>query len=358
MKTTLCFGELMARFSPPGHLRLGQALPGSLEVTFAGAEANVAVAIAQLGGRAEFISALPRNPLGATGLAAVRAAGVGVDGVLQREAGRCGLYFVEAGAGPRGGLVLYDRADSTFALTAADAYPWDRYFDGAGWFHTTGISPAVSRLAAGATLAGVQAARAAGLTVSCDLNFRRKLWTWEPGTPPETLARRTLQELLVEVDVLVGNASDIALAIGEDGQAGAADPEACAALARRAGQRFPRLRWVALTLRQNHSASRNRWGGLLVRTADGAAFLAPQAAGAYAPYEIDTIVDRVGTGDVFTGALIYALQTPELAEPARAVAFATAAGCLAHTTAGDFFRGTRAEVEALMHGDGAGFLAR
>lgn len=349
----------MARFSPPGHLRLAQAMPGTMEVTFAGAEANVAVAVAQLGGRAEFISALPRDPIGDAAVAALRAHDVGVGHVQRREAGRCGLYFVETGANQRGGLVHYDRAGSTFALTEASLYAWDETIRQAGWLHTTGISAGVSRAAAAATLAAVRAARAAQVPVSCDLNHRRKLWRWDDSTPPETLAWRTLAEIGREVDVVIGNPCDLAALVGEPAAGDASEhPARQEALARAVAGRFPQLRWIAMTLRQNHSASHQRWGALLYRPADGAVFRAPERAGLYEPYIIHTLVDRVGTGDVFAGALLFAWQTADLAEPARALAFATAASCLAHSIPGDFFHGSRAEVEALMGGDGAGYVAR
>ena len=359
MPTTVCFGEIMARFSPPGHLRIGQAMPGLLETTFAGAEVNSAVAIARLGGDAEFVSALPANPIGDAALAVVRAAGVGVRHVMRREEGRCGLYFVETGAGQRGGLVHYDREGSTFAVTGATAYAWPAILRGASWFHTSGISAGVSRLAAAVTHAAVQAAEKAGLTVSCDLNFRRKLWRWEPGAAPEQLARRTLETILPHVHVMIGNPHDVAGVLGEtlpeyDGT----DLEVQVALAGRVAARFPNLQWIAMTLRENDSASDNTWGGLLYRTGDRAVYTAPLAGGRYQPYEIRGIVDRVGTGDVFAGALILALQGAEAAEPGRALAFAVAASCLAHSMVGDFFQGTRAEAEALMRGEGNGYLSR
>jgi 2-dehydro-3-deoxygluconokinase len=359
MKRTVCYGEILLRLSPPDYLRVAQALPGQLDAAFAGAEANVAVAIAQLGGSAEFVSALPANSVGDAAVAVLRGARVGVENILRSETGRCAAYFVETGASQRGGLVLYDRDGSTFSLTGSAAYDWKRILAGAGWFHTTGISAGVSRVAALATQEAVRAARAAGLTVSCDLNFRRKLWRWEPGVTPEELSRRTLAEILPHVDVLLGNAHDIASAIGEElGAEELASVDQHANLARKAARAFPQLRWVAMTLRQNHSASRNCWGALLHRGADGASFLAPRRAGNYEPYVIDTIVDRVGTGDAFAGALIFALENPELADPNRAIAFATAAGCLAHSMRGDFFYCTRAEVEQLMNGDSCGHLSR
>ena len=334
-------------------------MPGRVDATFAGAEANAAVAIARLGGAAEFVSALPANPIANAALGTLRGAGVGVRYVLRRDAGRCGLYFVETGASQRGGLVVYDREGSTFALSDPGLHAWPEILAGAAWFHTTGIGAGVSRLAADATLAGIRGARAAGQTVSCDLNFRRKLWRWDAGTAPEVLAQRTLAALLPHVDVLIGNAYDIATSTGEIFAGTETDGVGVqTALASRAAARFPNLQWIVVTLRENSSASQNKCGALLLRAADAAVFTAPQTDGRYSPYEIHRIVDRVGTGDVFAGALIFALQTPELAEPSRALSFATAASCLAHSTKGDFFQGTRAEVEALMNGDTDGHLSR
>jgi 2-dehydro-3-deoxygluconokinase len=359
MKPTVCYGEIMARFSPPDHLRIAQAMPGLMEVAFAGAEANAAVAVAQLGGRAEFVSALPCNPIADAAVASLRAAGVGVDRLVRSKAGRCGLYFVETGASQRGGLVVYDREGSAFALAEAREYAWPEILADAGWFHTSGIAAGVSRVAADATREAVKAARRAGVTVSCDLNFRRKLWRWEPGVAPEALARRTLATILPDVDVLIGNSQDLADTIGEEFEAvPAGGLEAHTALAARVGVRWPHLSWIAMTLRQSHSANHNKWGALLFRPRDGAVFSAPQEDGRYAPYDIQGIVDRVGTGDVFAGALIFALQTPDLAEPSRALSFAAAASCLAHSTKNDFFHGSRAEVEVLINGDGVGHVSR
>ena len=235
MKRTVCFGEILLRLSPPGYLRVAQSLPGQLDAAFAGAEVNVAVVIAQLGGAAEFVTALPTNAVGDAAVAVVRAAGAGVEHIVRSEQGRCGAYFVETGASQRGGSVLYDREGSTFSQTAASSYAWPAILALAGWFHLSGISPAVSRVAAEATLEAILAAKATGAQVSCDLNFRRKLWRWEPGVTPEALAHRTLAGILPHVDLLVGNPSDIAAALGEP----AADDtvagiEGATALARRA----------------------------------------------------------------------------------------------------------------------------
>lgn len=358
MKSTVCFGEIMARFSPSGRWRFLQSMPGTMDVTFAGAEANAAVTVARLGGKAEFVTALPTNPVAKAAEAVLRAAGVGLDLIVREDAGRVGIYFVEAGANQRGGLVIYDRENSVFAQTPPGKYPWDRIFAGAGWLHTTGISAGVSKIAADSTEAAVRAARQGGITVSCDLNFRRKLWRWSPGIAPAQLAQQTLRSWIDAVDVLISNPYDLAALVGEDFSGDPSDVEACGQLALRVATRLPTLRWIAMTLRQNGSASRNLWGALLLRPASGEMFAAPMRGEKYEPYLIDTIVDRVGTGDAFAGALIYALQDPELCDPAKAIAFATAAGCLAHSVQGDFFQSSLDEVIELMNGNDAGHISR
>jgi 2-dehydro-3-deoxygluconokinase len=359
MKKTICFGEVMARFSPPGHLRLRQAMPGVMEVTFAGAEANVAAAIAALGGEAVFITALPRNEIAESCMAALRSARIDVTKVLMQESGRMGLYYVETGANQRAGNVVYDREGSTFSGTPEAVYPWQILFSHGDWFHTTGISAGVSEIAAGATVAAVRAAREAGLSVSCDLNYRRKLWRWHRTLAPAELARRTFDQMLPSVDVVMGNAFDVAQAaqveLPESAEVGiAVATDAARALSRR----YPKLRWVAITLREGCSSTHHRWGALLLRVEDGAVFAAPMEASRYEPYDIPQIVDRIGTGDAFAGALIFALQSPDLSEPGKAIRFATAASCLAHSIKGDFNFCTRQEVEAVMQGSNGGAVSR
>lgn len=360
MKTVVCFGEIMARLSPRARLRLQQAMPGELEVTFAGAEANVAVILAQLGASADFVSAFPRNAVAEACAANLRAAGVGVERLRWLDHGRFGVFFLEPGSSQRSGEVLYDRDGTSFAVAGPDDYPWEAIFRGAGWFHFTGIAAGVSAVAADATQAAVARARATGLTVSCDLNFRRKLWQWRPGTPASQLFAATMAPLLESADLLVGNACDLAAVLGETFVTDPADPESHRPLLRRCAKRFPRLRWIALTLRQTRSADHHAFGALLYLPAEDRLVFAPRTGdGArYAPYEIGQIVDRLGTGDAFTGALIFALNTPELAAPERAVAFASAASCFAHTVHGDFCWCRRAEIESLMNGNTGGHVSR
>jgi 2-dehydro-3-deoxygluconokinase len=358
------FGEVMGRLAPENFLRLRQAMPGRLEVTFAGSEANVAASIACFGGRARYVTTLPKNPLGEACLGALRATGMDTGHILLNKEGRLGLYFVEAGANQRPSTVVYDRAGSSIALTPASAYPWDRIFTDAVWLHISGITPALSAEAAAATLAAAQAAKKLGLTVSCDLNFRKKLWQWRPGTDARTLARETMATIIPHVDLLIGNEEDAedvldVKAGGSDVSAGKLEIERYPDVAREVGRRFPNIKHVATTLRESYSASDNNWGAMLHDVASGQTTFSPLSqAGTYQPYEIKAIVDRVGGGDAFAAGLIFALNTPELSAPQAALNFATAASCLAHSIKGDFNFVTRAEVENLMGGSGSGRVVR
>jgi 2-dehydro-3-deoxygluconokinase len=366
MKTIVTFGEIMARLCPAGFLKIRQALPGGLDVTFAGAEANVAVSIASLGGDARFVTALPDNDLADACLATLKGHGVDTRRILRRDEGRLGLYFVETGANQRPGRVLYDRDHSAVSLTPGGAYDWPAILDGAGWLHFTGITPALSQTAADAVALAVAKARAAGCTISCDLNFRNKLWRWQPGLSPRELAGKVMRGLLPRIDVLIANEEDAhdvlgIAAEGADIHAGRLDAAKYQNVAEKIIAQFPNIRQVAITLRESLSASHNNWGAMLHDAAGGAAFFAPSASGAatdYRPYEIRAIVDRVGGGDAFGAALIFALNTPGLAAPAKAIAFAAAASCLAHSIQGDFNYTTRAEAEALMAGSASGRVIR
>ena len=363
-RKTVVFGEIMARLCPPGFERLRQSLPGRLEVTFAGAEANVAVSLAYLGAPAGFITSLPDNPLAEACLANLRGFGVDVSGVRLTDQGRLGLYFVERGANQRPSRVVYDRSNSSVSLASPDSYDWERIFRGAAWFHFTGVTPALSQNAADCCRAAVKQARAMGVTVSCDLNFREKLWRWEEGTPPRELAKRVMTELLPEVDLIIANEADASDVLGiqagdtqvDDGRL---DLDRYPEVAARIVERFPRVRSVAVTLRESISASHNNWGAMFYTADDKTAFFAPlDADGRYAPYDIRHIVDRVGAGDSFAAGLIFARQQKDLRDPAKAVAFATAASCLAHSVEGDYNLNRRSEVEALMSGARSGRVVR
>ena len=356
------FGEIMGRLTPPGFVRLGQGLPGTLQVTFAGAEANVAASLALFGADAEFVTALPQNDLADACIASLQARGV-ASHIVRTDYGRLGLYFLETGANQRPSRVIYDRDGSAISLTDPDAYDWQEIFRGAGWFHVSGITPAISGLAAEATIAAVSAAKSAGLTVSCDLNFRGKLWRWEPGTAPRDLAGRVMGDVLPGVDVLIANEEDCGDVLGiyaeqTDAHSGKLDIARYPDVARRVVERFANIGLVATTLRQSISASHNNWGAMLYEAKTGQAMFAPRRGGDYQPYEIRNIVDRVGGGDSFAAGLIFALMCEDYESPQDALDFAVAASCLAHSIEGDFNFCSRAEVDALAGGSASGRVVR
>ena len=326
MKTIVTFGEVMGRLAPSGVLRLRQTLPGPLDLTFGGAEANVAASLAQFGADARFVTALPNHAVADACVGTFAGLGVDASCILRTKAGRLGLYFYENGANQRPSNVIYDRANSAVSLTPATQYDWKKIFSGAGWLHLTGITPALSKTAADSVLHAARTAHEAGLTVSCDLNFRKKLWDWEPGTDSKVLAGRTMRAILPFVDVLIANEED------------AAD--------------------VLDIHAESLSASHNNWGAMLFDAASGNSHFAPERDGAYQPYEIKNIVDRVGGGDSFGAGLIFAMNTPELSDPKKAISYAVAASCLCHSIGGDINYTSRSEVEALMKGSGSGRVVR
>ncbi len=358
------FGEVMLRLAPPGFLRLGQVLPGTLDATFGGAEVNVAVSVAMQGGNAAYCTVLPDNPVTDAFLAELRRYNVDTDLVRKSKAGRFGIYFVETGANQRAGAVTYDRAESSIAVTPASEYDWNTILKDASRFHVTGITLAISQHAADAALAGAKAAHERGIPVSCDLNFRKKLWNWEPGTKPAALARKTMEQLLQYITLLIANEEDAEQVLGIHAantsvEAGEIDANAYIGVAKQITDRFPTIQQVAITLRESISASHNNWGAMLYQRDGGQSWFAPtNAVGQYEPFEIRNIVDRVGAGDSFAGGLIFALTTPELSAPETALTYAVAASCLKHSIIGDFNGSTRAEIEALMKGGGSGRVQR
>lgn len=364
MTRVVTFGEVMLRMAPPEFLRLRQVVPGSLEVTFGGGEVNVAVSVAFQGGKAAFLSPLPDNPLTDAFEQQLRSLRVDTDLILRSQTGRFGVYYVETGANQRGSTVLYDREGSCISQHPSEAYPWDKVFADAHWFHITGITPSLTATSAEAALRSVQEAKKQGVTVSCDLNFRKKLWRWEKGTGPSALAQKTMRLMLPFIDVVIANEEDAELALGikahgTDVEAGVLNREAYAAVAKKIVEDFPNVSKVAITLRESRSASHNNWGAMLYCAATGQTHFAPLSpAGEYSPYEITNIVDRVGSGDAFAGGLIFALLTPELSAPETAVRYAVAASCLKHSIKGDFNYSTRAEIEGLMNGGGSGRVQR
>ncbi len=346
MRKIVTFGELMLRLKSPGHERLFQS--PALEATFGGGEANVAVSLSILGLGAAFVGALSSDAVGDAALRALRAHGVDVSGV-RRTAERTGIYFLETGADQRASQVVYDRAGSAAAAMKRGDFDWKRILAGADWFHVTGITPALSRAAADAAIEAASAARAAGATVSLDLNYRRKLWNYG-AKAPEVMA-----ELAALADVLIANEEDLQLGLGIEPEGAApADPskgrvgtEAYRALAERAKARFPNLGIVAVTLRESRSADRNGWSAVLHGRSG---FRSSRA------YELEDIVDRVGGGDSFAAGLIYGLL--EYGDEARALEFAVAASALKHSIPGDFNLATLGEIERLAAGEGSGRVSR
>jgi 2-dehydro-3-deoxygluconokinase len=363
MAKIVTFGEIMGRMAAPGFLRLRQALPGSLDVTFAGAEANVAASLSMLGAQAAFVTALPKNALADACVASLQTLGIDTQPIVRSDEGRLGLYFLESGANQRPSQVVYDRSWSSVSLAGAERYDWPAIFDGANWLHVTGITPSISRAAAGATLAAAEAAKVAGLTVSCDLNFRKKLWRWDDASPPKELAEKTMRQVLPNVDLVIANEEDCAAVLGihaaeTDVEAGELQIAGYPDVARELVAQFANVSKVGITLRESISASHNNWGAMLYCADEDRAYFAPLAGDAYRPYEIRNIVDRVGGGDAFAAGMIFALTTPEHEAPQIAIRFAAAASCLAHSVVGDFNYATRAEVESLMGGSGSGRVVR
>lgn len=349
MSRLVAFGEIMGRFVTPGFQRFQQAMPGTLNCSFAGAEASIASSFAYLGSSATFVTALPTHPIADACVASLRVFGVDTSHIVRTDTGRLGLYFLEQGANQRPTTVIYDRDGSTVSITPATAYHWDTILEGADWFITSGITPALSQNAAAVTRVALEAASKRGVKIAIDMNYRQKLWKWDPTLSARELATKTMRELLPFAHLFIGGAEDAAAMIcAED----SLPPEH---LARALMESFPRLNYVAMTRREGVSASQNLLGGFLYERQTQTAYLAP---GNGQKYSIQNIVDRIGTGDAFTAALLYALTTPELAPPQTAIDFATAAACLAHSIEGDQNFTTRTEVEALMHGDSSGRVQR
>jgi len=360
----LAFGEIMARIAPEGHLRWRQAVPGRVEVTWGGGEAKVCASLAMFGQSVRYLTALPRHAIAESLVVTLRGLGVDTGHILWRDKGRLGLYFVEAGANQRGSTVLYDRDHSAISLAGPDEYAFDAALTGVHWLHVTGITPSISECACRANLELVRRAKQAGAAVSCDLNFRKKLWNWRPGTDKKALARECMSEVLQHVDLVIANEEDAADVLGihaegTDVERGTINAAAYEKVAREIVGRFPGVTRVAITLRQSISADHNNWGGMLFDADADRAFLAPlDERGHYCPYEIRDIIDRVGGGDSFAAGLIYALNSETYRKPQQAIRFAVAASCLKHSIQGDFNYVSLAEVAALAGGVATGRVQR
>jgi 2-dehydro-3-deoxygluconokinase len=338
----VCFGEIMLRLSPPGFERFFQS--PLLQATFGGGEANVAVSLAHFGCDSHYVTRVPANPVGDAAVRALRTEGVQVDHVV-RGGSRLGIYFAEAGASQRASVVVYDRAHSALSELAPGTVPWPDVLAGADWFHVTGITPALGAIAACTTKEAVETARWAGVRVSVDLNFRRKLWT-------EEQAQAVMRPLMPSVDLVIANEEDRQAVLGIDvpnaDLTGASlDLEGYRTAAERVAREFG-VAMVAVTLRESLSASDNAWSAVL--------FDAPAGVLHHSQRYDVRLVDRIGGGDSFAAGLIYALGAGR--EPGQALRFAVAASALKQTIPGDFNRVSVAEVERLAGGDASGRVQR
>ena len=337
------FGEIMLRLKSPAFERFFQS--PVLEATFGGGEANVAVSLANYGMDTSFVTVLPKNDISAACVRELRGFGVDTHNIVYAD-GRMGIYYLEAGAVQRPSKVIYDRAESCIARAKVGDIDWDKVFDGAAWFHITGITPAISEGAAELSLEAVKAAKAKGLHVSCDLNYRKNLWKWGKD------AKEVMSELTKYVDTVIANEEDFQKSLGlKTENVGAVEKgeinvEQYRAIADLAMQQYPNIKRVAITLRESRSASHNDWSACLFNGKDF--FLSRK-------YTITHIVDRVGGGDSFSGGLIYGLTHYDEKD---ALEFAVAASCLKHTIGGDYNRVSVSEVESLMKGSGSGRVQR
>lgn len=339
------FGEIMLRLATPDYLRFNQATAYS--ATFGGGEANVAVSLANYGMKAEFVTRLPHNDIARACLMDLRGYGVVTDHIVF-GGDRIGIYFLETGAVARPSKVIYDRAHSAIAEIQSGMIDWETVFGDARWFHWTGITPAISQGAADVCLEAVKAANRLGITVSCDLNFRKNLWKYGKS------ASEVMPELVAGSDVILGNEEDCEKVFGIKPEGfdaaktgGDVDESKFESVCKQMMSRFPKARKVIITLRGAVNANHNTWGGVLF--SEGRLYQSRR-------YDITHIVDRVGGGDSFMGGLIYGLLS--YSDDQKALDFATAASCLKHTIYGDFNQVTVEEVEKLMNGDASGRVVR
>ena len=338
------FGEIMLRLKSPAYERLFQT--PALEATFGGGEANVAVSIANFGMDARYVTVLPKNDIGEACIRELRGFGVDTSAIVRKE-GRMGIYYLETGAVQRPSKVIYDRAGSAIAEAKPGDIDWEKALNGATWFHITGITPAIGAGAAELSLEAVKAAKAMGVHVSCDLNYRKNLWKYGKT------ADQVMTELVKYVDTIIANEEDFQKALllkaSGDGtvETGELNIEQYLTIAKLAMATYPNVKRVAITLRESKSANHNDWSACLY---DGKDFYLSRK------YAITDIVDRVGGGDSFGGGLIFGLNT--YADEQTALEFAVAASCLKHTIGGDYNRVNISEVESLMKGTGSGRVQR
>lgn len=338
------FGEIMLRLATPGYLRFNQT--DSFSATFGGGEANVAVSLANYGIPVDFVTRMPKNDIAQACISDLRKFGVGVNQIIYGGE-RLGIYFLETGAVSRGSKVVYDRANSAVSEIKPGMIDWDKVFEGVTWFHWTGITPAISQGAADVCLEGIKKANEKGITVSCDLNYRKNLWNYGKK------AGEVMPTLVAGTDIILGNEEDAGQILGIkpeglDVTSGHVEAAAYRSVSEQIMARFPRCKKVITTLRGSINANHNSWSGVLW---DGKTlYEAPT-------YQITNIVDRVGGGDSFMGGLIYGLIT-FTGDDQKALNFAVAASCLKHTIYGDYNRVSTEEVLKLMEGDASGRVSR
>jgi 2-dehydro-3-deoxygluconokinase len=341
-KRIVTFGEIMLRLAPPGFEKFLQT--ARFVATFGGGEANVAVSLAQFGMPSVYVTALPENPIADAAVAELRRFGVDTSRIV-RGKGRLGIYYLEGGANQRPSKVIYDRAGSAIAIAKPGDIRWDEVFADAGWFHITGITPAISATAAELSLESVQKARAMGLKVSCDLNYRKNLWKYGKS------ASEVMRELVKYVDIAIANEEDVQMALGiqaeVDVHSGSLDRAQYEKVTAKVLDAYPAMQAIAITLRESKSASHNGWSACLN---DRKAFLVSRH------YEITHIVDRVGGGDSFAAGLIYGMLS--LPSHQDALEFAVGASCLKHSIPGDFSYVTVDDVKALLKSGGSGRVQR
>ena len=340
MKKIVTFGEVMLRLAPENYLRFVQS--DKYEATYGGAEANVAISLANFDMDVAFVTKLPAHEIGQGAVNSLRALGVDTSKIV-RGGDRVGIYYLEKGASQRGSVCIYDRAHSSIAEAKAEDFNWDDIFEGADWFHFTGITPALGKNVTAICLEALKAAKKRGIKISCDLNYRGKLWTREE-------AREAMTELCQYVDVCISNEEDAKDVFGIEAEntdiyGGKLNHEGYKSVAKQLADKFG-FEKVAITLRSSISASDNDWAGMLY---DGENYCFSKS------YSLH-IVDRVGGGDSFGGGLIYALLSGKSSQ--EAIEFAVAASALKHSIEGDYNRVSVAEVEKLAGGDGSGRVQR
>ena len=342
MARVVTFGEVMLRLKSPGYERLLQS--PVLEATVGGAEANVAVSLAQFGLPVSFVTALSSNAPGDSAISEIRKFGVDTS-FIKRAGDRIGIYFLESGSNQRASKVTYDRAGSSIAAAKPGDFDWEAILEGAGWFHISGVTPAISASAAALSLEAVKSARSKGITVSCDYNYRKNLWRYGKKAP------EVMREIVSHANVGIANEEDCQKALGmeidADVSKGKLDTERYSQLAEKVLSEFPNLDNQVITLRESHSADHNGWSAILHNR---------KRSLTSRKYEISNIVDRVGAGDSFAAGFIYGLITYQ--DDQRALEFAAAASCLKHSILGDFNRVDVTEVETLVKGEGSGRVQR